>query len=334
MDKSIKKKSLHNMKIGVLMGGFGAEREVSFLSGQTILDSLKSNQYNAIKIDPKENFLETLKTEQPDVLLNLLHGPFGEDGIIQAILEYLRIPFVGENPLSSGIAMNKLRTKEVLTSYGIRTASHFPFYQYQSHSFPLAPELFDDILRASVNTPFFLKDTVGGSSKGIWRIKNLEDLTQVLSTSDIHLHPSRFFVENGVIGREISVGVYRNETGITVLPIAEVETEEEFFNFDAKYSNKNTHDTIPADLPEEITSRVRLLVTEIYNIMKFRGCVRIDFILDEAAELEPVLLEINNQPGMTEHSFIPLMLVEAGIPLIDFLVEQISLVEYYPKPNF
>jgi len=334
MNLSIKKKSNQNMKIGVLMGGFGEERGVSLLSGQNVRASLIKNHYHVIKIDPKENLLEILQVEKPDVILNLLHGPFGEDGTIQAILEYLRIPFVGETPLSSGLAMHKIRTKEVLKSYGIRTAPYFNFYHYLPHSLPSVQVIYDEIIGSGLSQPFFFKDAIGGSSMGVWRIKNGEDLAKILPTTDFAQNPGRFFAEEGITGREVSVGVYRSTSGIQILPIAEIETEEEFFNFSAKYNQKNTHEIIPAKLPERIVSNLNSLVTEIYNVMQFRGCVRIDFILDNTAKLEPVVLEINNQPGMTKSSLIPMMLVEQGIPMTDFLLEQIESISKYPKPNF
>lgn len=326
-------KSVKNMKIGVLMGGFGKERVFSLKSGQKIFDCLIENHYNAIKIDPTEDLLAILQFEKPDVILNLLHGPFGEDGTVQAILEYLRIPFVSETPLSSGLAMDKLRTKEVLANYGIRTAKFYPFYHYLPHTFPSALELYDAIIEADVGVPFFLKDTAGGTSIGVWRIKNADDLTQILLSSNIKQHPSRYFAEKGIDGREISVGVYSNMKGIHILPIVEIEPEEGFFNIDAKLSS-DTLETIPAKLSEEVISQIHSIIKKIYIIMQFRGCVRMDFILDKTADLEPVLLEINNQPGMTGLSLIPKMLIEQGIPLIEFLVEQINLISTYQKPNF
>ena len=322
------------MTIGVLMGGFGEERERSLLSGQNVYESLIKNHYHAIQIDPKEKLLEKLQAEKPDVLLNLLHGTFGEDGTIQAILEYLRIPFVSENPLSSGLAMHKIRTKEILKSYGIRSAPYYHFYNFLPHSLSSVQTIFNDIIGAGLTSPFFFKDALGGSSISVWCIKNVEDLAKLLPTTNFTQNPSRFFAEEGIAGREVSVGVYRSNAGIQILPIVEIETGEEFFNVEAKENQKNTHETVPADLPEEIISQLHTVVTKIYNIMQFRGCVRIDFILDSTANLEPVMLEINNQPGMTKHSLIPMMLAENGISLIDFLLEQINLVKKYPKPNF
>jgi len=329
-----KKKSVQDMKIGVLMGGFGDERESSLLSGQNVYAALIKSHYHAIQIDPKENLLETLQTEKPDVLLNLLHGPFGEDGIIQAILEYLRIPFVGESPLSSGVAMHKIRTKEILKCYGIRSAPFYHFYHYLPDSLPSPDLIFDNIVKSGLQSPFFFKDAMGGGSNSVWRIKNKEDLAQILPTTDFSQNPSRFFAEEGINGREVSVGVYRSTEGIQILPIVEIATEEEFFNIAAKHSQTNTLEIIPAKLPEEVVTQLHSVVRKIYNVMQFRGCVRIDFILDNTAQLEPVVLEINNQPGMMTNSLIPMMLAEQGIPMADFLVEQINLISEYPKPFF
>lgn len=334
MKREDNQEEIKDMKIGILMGGFGDEREVSLLSGQNLFDTLVQNHYNVIKIDPAIHLWKSLQTETPDILLNVLHGPFGEDGTIQAILEYLKIPFVGETPLSSGLAMHKIRTKEVLNSYGIPSAPYYPFYEYNPESFLSPQEIFDEICDSGLNPPFFLKDAVSGSSKGVWKIQNAKDLARILPETDFSIHPSRFFVEEGVEGREISVGVYRNLQGIQVLPIAEIETGQEFFNFEAKYAQEDTQETIPAQLPAIITSEIHSLVKKIYAIMEFRGCVRIDFILDENSNLEPVLLEINNQPGMTKSSLIPVMLEKKGIKLIEFLLEQISIAMDYPKPLF
>ncbi len=208
-------RNLLNKRIGVMMGGFGNEREISLQSGEFIYNSLIEHDYNAIRIDPANHFIETLKEQKIDVIFNILHGPFGEDGTVQAILNFLQIPYTSEGVLPSGLAFDKLKTKEILKAYNLPTAPYYHFYE-------LAPGqvdfdgLISDLFEAGFEFPFFFKKSCSGSSRGVWLIKNKENFEQTIEISDFTNSPAEYFVEKRIEGREVTVGIWKNQNKLEI----------------------------------------------------------------------------------------------------------------------
>lgn len=292
--------NLKNKKIGVLMGGFSSEREISLRSGKNVLNILKSAGYNAIAIDVQENFLDVLKQEKIDVAFNVLHGKFGEDGRIQSILDFLKIPYTGSGFEASSIAINKVLSKQTVSLYGVATA---PFQIIKSQS---------DFDRISFPLPWIIKPIDEGSSIGVQIIK---DKKQSLKYD---LNKTRYFVEQFIEGTEITIGVLDNGHTRTVLPILQLAPKNEFYDFESKYTKGMTNFILPAKLPEAIYKKAQDFALRAHEAIECSGATRSDFIVNDSGIY---FLEINTNPGMTETSDIPEQAKAQGLSLITLCEE-------------
>ena len=304
---------LQNLKIAVLSGGPGEEREISLRSGENVFNALCGLGLSAVKIDPAENFIDQIREVSPALICNCLHGAFGEDGTVQAVLDTLAFPYTGENMLSSAISFNKIRTKEILRANGIFTSPHIKV--------PNNYALLNENLGYHLDFPVVFKPESSGSSCGIFLINNSQELKECFENNfaDMQNKNTRFFVEQYIAGTEITVGVLEYDNTIYVLPILEIRPKKAFYDYEAKYTKGMTELIIPASIPVQTADNVIDISRKIYRFMHYRGCVRIDYIIDKNGILWA--LEINTQPGMTETSDIPFMLEKEGnlfsdLPLI------------------
>lgn len=292
------------------MGGYSSEKEISIKSGQVILENLDSNKYDSYGIiiernrwyckkDGQEYDVDrndfSLNVEESkihfDCVYNTIHGTPGEDGIFQAYLQLLGIPHTSCDSYQSAITFNKRDCIAVLKPWSIHTGRHL----YLNLGEEIAME---DIIEV-VGLPCFVKANRSGSSYGVSKVYGLEDLPKALETA--FAVDDEIIIESFLDGMEVSVGVYKLGNEILALPPTEIVSENDFFDYEAKYLGKSQEIT-PARLTESATLAVQELTKRIYHILKLKGIARADFIFHEGT---PHFIEINTNPGMSRESIIP-----------------------------
>lgn len=318
-----------DIKIIVLCGGISDESEVSLRSGQNVLTILKQCGFNNSQLfsfDDKSSLIEFLTQNKNniDIVYNTLHGSFGEDGQVQGLLESFCIPYTGENVLASSIVFDKLKAKEILKSKIINTAPFYSFYHLQDNF--SEKQFLADLNAMNFKPPFFFKKSQSGSSIGVIKIRSLEEMKEILQDKNIIDNLSEYFIEKEIVGREITVGIGKikknNRFEIVLLPFLEIVPSVEFYNYEAKYT-KGMTDLNIVNFDEEINNGIISTAKRIYQIFNFNSWVRIDFILNY--EGTAYVLEINNQPGMTETSDIPKMLENSNISMEEFINSQLEV---------
>ncbi len=308
-------KKFQNKKIAVLYGGISEEREVSLRSGQNIYDALTSFselKNNCILIDVKNHYelVEILKKEKIEYCYNILHGTFGEDGSIQGLLDCLNIKYTGENTLVSSVCMNKVYTKRIWQSSKIPTAD-----------FVLLKDIFKDIDKENkINFPLILKPISNGSSVGVSLIKNKKEFEEAIKKIE---KISDYFIEPYIKGKEITVGLVRENKGIYTFPILGINTKNEIYDYDAKYTAGKTELEVPAKIEKDIEKKVIEICSSAYNILGCEGLCRIDAIIDENDKI--YLMEVNTQSGMTNTSDIPAMAKSVNIKFEDIALYVLGL---------
>jgi len=287
-------------KIGLLIGGISSEREVSLKTGEAIFNALISLGYNVIKIDPQnENFIDLIK--ESDLIFNALHGRYGEDGLIQGLLETLKIPYTGSPVVSSAIAMNKVFTKEVLSYYNIPV---IPFFELNN---------IDDFNNLKFDIPLVVKPANEGSSVGVTLVKDKKQLFNIVKESfDIY---KELLIEPYIKGKEVQVAVLNGE----VLGAIEIRPKREFYDYEAKYLSHDTEYILPAEISDKSLKKLFKYSEKIDKILKCNGVIRIDYIVTEK---DNYLLEVNTLPGMTESSLVPKIANYKGLSF-EILCEEI-----------
>ncbi len=288
---------LKNKKIAVIMGGISSEREISLKTGEAIFQSLKRTGYNVIKIDIKNNSINTLTDNNFDIAFIALHGKYGEDGVIQGILDFLKIPYTGTGVTGSAISMDKVLSKRLFRELNIPTGNFF-------HS---------DNMKENLDFPVVVKPVAEGSTIGIYIVNNQEELKVAIKKSKAI--SDEIFFEEYIKGKEVTVGVVNGE----VLPVVEIRPKSGFYDYQAKYSSGMTDYLVPAEIDRKTNEMLTLFSRKIYDTFKLKGAVRIDFIVRDNT---PFALEVNTIPGMTETSLLPKAAKCAGISF-DELVEKI-----------
>jgi D-alanine-D-alanine ligase len=287
-----------NSKVGVLFGGGSAEREVSLLSGQAVLQALLSRGYNAIAIDPSEaNFDALLKTI--DVAFIALHGPGGEDGVMQAKLESLGLPYTGSRVEASFTAMDKLATKRVWVDLGLPTP---PFVELSDEA---------QIGALTLQYPLFVKPATEGSSIGMARV--MDAVALAAAYREARPYNGHVLVEQGVQGAEFTVAILN---GQALAPI-KLETDHVFYDYDAKYIANDTRYICPCGLPEAKEAELRRLSEQAFAAIGCEGWGRVDVM--QNADGEFLLLEVNTVPGMTSHSLVPMAARAEGMSFEDLV---------------
>ena len=290
-------------KVAVLMGGKSAEREVSLKSGQAVTIALQSQGVDATALDVKT--LEDIQTvsQNYDRAFIALHGRWGEDGVVQAILEDLGVPYTGSGMAASAVAMDKLRTKWLWLGAGLPT----PKFIWVSDSLPL------DIDSFSIPFPVIVKPSHEGSSIGMRKVVNKAELVDAVAFAQ--QYDSEILIEQWITGREYTVGVLNNEP----LPLIELKTTHDFYDFEAKYQSNDTQYICPCDLDSETQQKIKSLVLQAFNVIGAKGWGRVDLMLDECNQ--PWLIELNSIPGMTDHSLVPMAAKAAGLSFEKLVLE-------------
>ena len=276
----------------LLMGGTSPERDISLLSGQAVANSLSSLGVHTTVIDVGENIVDELRSAAPDLVINMLHGQGGEDGVIQGYMDLLQIPYTGSGVLASALAMDKVKSKQIWCQMGLSTASFTVLNDERG-------AIIASFERAVV------KPIYGGSSLGIAVVDSPESLKRAYT--EACGFQQGVMAEKYIEGPEYSTGILDDELMPTIL----LETDREFFDFTAKYIDEGSRIVCPAPLSRERMDAAEALVKSAYGALGCRGLARVDFMEDAAGEF--FLLEVNTVPGMTSHSFVPKSAARVGI---------------------
>ncbi len=282
-------------KVAVLMGGPSAEREVSLKSGNAVLAALKRRGVDAHGIDADQSSLHLLEKGKFDRVFIALHGRWGEDGVIQGALEVLGIPYTGSGLLGSALGMDKLRTKYLWSAAGIPT----PEYAVLERGTDL------NWIATKLGLPMFVKPVREGSSLGVSKAKTLAELKAAWEMAA--KYDDQVIAEKFVDGAELTCAIL----GDQALPLIKIETDREFYDYEAKYILDSTRYLCPCGLPAEQEREIQRLALRAFNVLGCSGWGRVDFMQDQSGRV--YALEVNTVPGMTDHSLVPKAAKQVGI---------------------
>lgn len=299
--------------VAVLMGGWSSERPVSLSSGNACADALEAGGYRVTRVDVGRDVAEVLAGLKPDVAFNALHGPFGEDGCIQGILEVLAIPYTHSGVLASALAMNKPKAKDVMKAAGVPVAEAALASRFEAAR--------EHVLRP----PYVIKPPNEGSSFGVLIVKEDQAHPPQQLYADDWPYGDMVMVERYVAGLELTCAVKGDEA----LDIIEIVTEGRFYDYDAKYVAGGSRHILPARISPNIYQSIRMLALRAHQALGCRGVSRADFRYDDRLEGTDglICLEVNTQPGMTATSLVPEMAAHAGLDfrtLVRWIVEDAS----------
>ncbi len=302
------------LNLALIYGGISSEREVSISGGKQVFEALDKNKYNITVFDPKTDLGKLVNdSDKLDVALIILHGPHGEDGTIQGLLELLKIPYQGSGVLGSSLAIDKIVSKQM---YEINDLPVPPYVSVsEGHAINTATII------DKLNLPIFVKPSTGGSSIGMSRVENKNELLPAIEKA--FQFDSEVLVETFIEGIELTCGVIGNNA-LEALPVIEIIPDNgtsTFFDYDAKYTPGATKEICPARISDIDAKRAKTLAMKAHQALKLQGYSRTDMIL---CGKNIYILETNTIPGMTKTSLLPLAAQTAGISyseLLDKLVE-------------
>jgi D-alanine-D-alanine ligase len=308
----MKSTASHLGKVAVLMGGRSAERTVSLMSGQGVLDALHSQSVEAHAFDPSERDLSQLKTEGFSRCFIALHGRFGEDGTVQGSLELLGIPYTGSGVMASSIGIDKTMTKRVWIAEDVPT----PAYKLVRRDEIDQLDVSD--LIAHLGWPMIVKPATEGSSIGVLKVENMQALPEALAQAAA-CHAD-ILCEKFIAGDEVTCPVLGEGDTARALPLIRIVAPQGNYDFHNKYFNHDTQYIVPCGLPAGEEQAIQALVLKAYRVLGCKGWGRIDVMID-ATTRQPYLLEINTSPGMTSHSLVPMSAKAAGISYEDLCLQ-------------
>jgi D-alanine-D-alanine ligase len=304
---------MEKIRLALLSGGISSEREVSLNSGKQVLEALDRDKYDITRYDPKTDLKQIVTdADSIDAALIILHGPFGEDGTVQGLLDLLDIPYQGAGVLGSSVAMNKLTAKQLYDNADVPTPSYLAFSMNEKINTSRVVE--------TLNLPLVIKPACAGSSVGMTIVKDETDLEDAFKLG--FQHDDTIIVEKYIKGVELTCGVLGNDD-LEALPVIEIIPGEghEFFDFNAKYVAGETTEICPARIDDSTTKKVQQLAKKAHQALFLKGYSRTDFILCNS-ELQ--VLETNTIPGMTATSLYPQSAKVGGYSftaLLDKLIE-------------
>jgi D-alanine-D-alanine ligase len=291
-----------NLKIAVLTGGIGAERDVSILSGQCVAKALKDAGFNVVTADIQPDELEILRDSSIDVFFPALHGIFGEDGRLQEILEDRSLLFTGSGSTASKLAFDKMASKELFEAIGVAVPKAFEFHP-DSNIERLREQLYQ------FADKYVVKPIREGSSVGIHIVSTPDDAVE--TAWKIYKRFGDCMIEEFIPGREVTVGILGNRT----LPIIEIRTYNEFYDYHAKYVDEQTEFLFDTITNPSIAENLNQAAINCFSALSCRHFARVDFILSD--EGIAYVLELNTIPGFTTHSLLPKAAARAGLPMSD-----------------
>ncbi len=295
-------------RVGVVMGGLSAEREVSLLSGTAIHKALKAKGYAAAAIDAGRELARDLRSKKIQAVFNALHGKWGEDGCVQGMLEVMGIPYTGSGVTASAICMDKSASKKIFAAAGLRTAS---FIELRLPAKDAAGAIRD--ARSPFGYPCVVKPSDEGSSVGVSLVSEEAGLAKALQAAA--KFSRHLLIERYVQGREIAVAIL----GGKPLGTVEIKTRRAFYDYKAKYTKGETQYLVPAPLEAVVERRVMDEARRAHEAAGCRGLSRVDMILADGVEAD--ILEVNTLPGMTELSLVPRIAAQAGLSFEDLCEE-------------
>jgi D-alanine-D-alanine ligase len=290
-------------KVGVLLGGRSAEREISLMSGEAVLNALRRKKVNVHPFDPGERSLCELEKESFDRVFNILHGRGGEDGCIQGVLELLGIPYTGSGVMASALAMDKWRTKLVWQAAGLPV----PVYEMLEQDSDFAGT------EVRLGLPLFVKPSREGSSIGITKVKQAGQLQEAYRAAA--KHDDMVMAEQFIGGGEYTVAILGDKS----LPAIRIEPATEFYDYDAKYFRDDTRYLIPCGLTEAREQEIATQALQAFRVLGCGGWGRVDFLMDKQGR--HYFLEVNTLPGMTSHSLVPMAARAAGMDFDDLVLK-------------
>ena len=317
--------------IAIIMGGYSSEYKISLISGNVVYQNLDKTKYNAYRIHifkekwvyvdaaeqefviDKNDFSVTVNGQKIifDCVFNAIHGTPGEDGLMQAYFELIGMPQTACDYYQAALTFNKRDLLSVLKPYGIKTAI--------SYYLNLGDAIDLDKIVTKVGLPCFVKPNKAGSSFGISKVKTIDQLPLAIETA--YKEDNEIIIESFLDGTEVSVGVINYRGVVTVLPITEIVSENDFFDYEAKYLGKSKEIT-PARISDEMTQKIGEIAKRAYEVLKMKGFSRSEFII---VNDEPHMLEMNTIPGMTNESLLPQQAAVAGISLSDLFANAVEL---------
>lgn len=319
-------------KVALVTGGLSGEAQISYKSAVTVNGNLDRNKFDVYQIDINQSgWWYTPQNAAPqkvnrddfsitdggnkinfDVVLLCIHGTPGEDGKLQGYFDMLGLPYTSCDAATSALTFNKRYTVAVAAFGGIAVANSMHLFKHT----PVAPAA----ILEKLQLPVFVKPNNGGSSIGMSKVTTADALAPALEKA--FKEDTQVLVEEFISGREFTIGVFKTKGALQVLPITEIETANEFFDFEAKYQGKSV-ETTPALISDTMQSQLEAAAKRVYEVLNCRGVVRIDFIYNEEKGL-PYMLEVNTVPGQSAASVIPQQVKAMGVSLQDFYT---SIVE-------
>ncbi|NND53147.1 MAG: D-alanine--D-alanine ligase [Flavobacteriaceae bacterium] len=316
--------------IGIIMGGYSSEYEISLKSGNVVFDTLNKDKYTPSRIHifkDKWVYVDDHGNETPvnkndfsvmvngskitfDCIFNAIHGTPGEDGYMQGYFDLLNIPHTSCGMYQAALTFNKRDCLSVLKAHGIKMAA--------SYFLDLGDSIDEDAIINKVGLPCFVKANKAGSSFGITKVYKKEKLQKAIDNA--FAEDDEVIIEEYLDGREVSVGVIEYKGEIKVLPITEIISDNDFFDYKAKYLGESQEIT-PAQISEEMAAKVSKEARTVYEVLKMKGFTRSEYIFKNG---EPHLLEVNTVPGLTRESILPQQAVAAGISLEELFDNAIS----------
>jgi D-alanine-D-alanine ligase len=294
-------------KVAVLVGGMGAEREVSLNTGKSFEKALKELPYEYVMVDAKEDLPRQLMDLNPDVALLALHGKYAEDGTVQGICEYLKIPYSGSGVMGSALAMHKILCKHLFVQHKLPTA------EYEYFDLRLTPV---NQINLKMSLPFVVKPSREGSSVGITICREKSEVAPALKLAAEYDY--MILVEKFIPGMELTVPIFKNKA---ITPI-EIVPKTAFYDYKRKYTKGATDYFLPPRLDQNVIDRAIDIAQQAFHLLELRTYARIDFRVKD--NVEPMIMEVNSLPGCTETSLVPKSAAHDGISFKDFIKELIE----------
>lgn len=327
------------IKLGVICGGMSSENEVSVVSANSIIENLNNDKYDIYKIYIDKNGSWFYKDEiidnvfeflsNMDVLFPVLHGLYGEDGSIQGLFELIKKPYVGCKILASAIGMDKVYSKILFKRAGINVSPYAYIKKYKDNYIYVSKNFDEEILSLDdiankivedIKFPMFVKPSNEGSSVGISKVRNLEELKEGIEYAS--KFDNKILIEEGIVGQEVECAVLGNHE-VIASTVGEIVAADDFYSYDAKYNNSESKTLIPALISEETMNEIRKLAIKAFKAIDGKGLSRVDFFIEKGSG-KIIINEINTLPGFTSISMYPKLFKASGISyteLLDRLIE-------------
>ena len=338
---------MKKLKLGVIYGGMSTENKVSCVSGASVIKNLNKEKYDItpIYIDEKGNWFEVKNLDKNekieidnvmrflkkfDVVFPVLHGLYGEDGTIQGIFELLKIPYVGCGVLASSVGMDKVYTKIIFDKAEINQTKYVYIRKYEDkyiyidnnfNEKVLGLKDIEKIVIEKLKYPMFIKPSNSGSSVGISKANNQEELENAIIEAS--KFDKKILIEEGIDGREVECAVLGNEE-IKSSCVGEIKAADEFYSYDAKYKNQESKTLIPANISEEKSKEIQKLAIKAFKAIDGKGLSRVDFFIEKDTE-KVYINEINTLPGFTSISMYPKLFEQVGVGYTELLDKLIDL---------